>query len=186
MGDVAFAQGDFYNAIQYYKILIEKDTTRLDLNYSYAEACRYYHNYEEAIETYARVIRQDKDIKYPLSYFWLADLNKTKQSYKHAKSLYSQFISKYSGKNDYYFKKGSHEVSALDISIKINNSKPLGSIENLGIDINTSYSELSPFPVSDTAFYFTSLRVRTDQIESNEALTENRFKIFKAIIMPNY
>ncbi|HIF15586.1 MAG TPA: hypothetical protein EYQ86_09870 [Bacteroidetes bacterium] len=181
MGDVAFAQGDFYNAIQYYKVLIEKDTTRLELNYSYAEACRYYHNYEEAIDIYAQVIRQDKNRKYPLSYFWLADLNKTKQNYERAKSIYRQFISIYSNKNDFYFKKADHEISALETSTMINNSKPKGSIENLGIDINTSYSELSPFPLDDTSFYFTSLRVRTDQIESNEALMENRFKIFKAI-----
>ena len=180
MGDVALSQGDFYNAIQHYKMIIDKDSSRLELSYNYAEACRLYFQYDEAMIMYDYIIRNDEKGKYPLSYIWMADISKTKGRYKKAKGYYEAFIAGYQVKTDFWYKKAVHEVEALDTSIILKEHEANYAISNLGLDVNTSYSELSPFYISDSALYFSSLRVSEGQIESNEELEKNNFKIFKA------
>ena len=87
MGDVALSQGDFYNAIQHYKMIIDKDSSRLELSYNYAEACRLYFQYDEAMIMYDYIIKNDEKGRYPLSYIWMADISKTKGRYKKKRIL---------------------------------------------------------------------------------------------------
>ena len=63
----------------------------LKLKYNYAEASRLNFDLDLALRLYNRVIAEDNGKKYPLSFYWMGQLLKTKGQYKEAKKWFIKF-----------------------------------------------------------------------------------------------
>jgi len=85
--DIAFEQGNYYGAAKSYELIL-KENKLPNIAYKYAESCRLNHNYTEADKWYQYVLFNAKE-KYPLSRFWLGDINKSMGNYQKAQYHYN-------------------------------------------------------------------------------------------------
>ena len=78
--DEAMANGDYTSAIVYLRHIIDNDSTILEIDYKYAEACRLSMDYKTAERWYAIINLKDKGGKqFPDCAFWLGMVSTKKQ-----------------------------------------------------------------------------------------------------------
>ena len=114
IADEAYQNGNYYSASSFYKLLLDKDSSNLDIAYQYANANRLYNNYIEAEYWYSYVLAKDKAEKFPLSGFYHAEMNKYNAKYGLAIRNYKSFYNKYKGKKDYFSQKALNEISSYN------------------------------------------------------------------------
>jgi hypothetical protein len=159
--DAAMANKDWYNAAQCYNRLYFRDSSDIGLQYNYAEASRLNFDIEIAFRLYNKVAAIDNGKKYPLTFYWIGQLLKSKGQYKEAKKWFTKF-SKTKKKSqkinfDYYIKKSLLEIDACDLA-QILIKKPVSpKLEHLDTTINSKVSEYAAFE-KDSTLYFSSLK----------------------------
>jgi len=157
----AMINKDWYSAAQYYNRLFNRDSSDIKLKYAYAEASRLNFDPDLALRLYTKVINEDNGKKFPMCYYWMGQLLKTKGQYKEAKKWFTKFskskLKKKIKDADYYLLKARIEIEACDMAqIMIKN--PVGAqLEHLDKTINSKVSEYAPFE-KDSTLYFSSLR----------------------------
>lgn len=156
--DEAIAIKDWYSASQYYSKLYARDSSNLDIKYSYAETSRLSYDLGVALTIHISVTATDKNLKYPLSVYWVAQLLKNKQQYKEAKKWFMRFSKLEIDKNDYeyYFKKAQLEIEACDLAQNLVKNPIKIKTEHLSQSINTKASEYAAFE-KDSTIYFSTL-----------------------------
>jgi tetratricopeptide (TPR) repeat protein len=173
----AMANKDWFGAEQYYYKLFKKDSVSLKLKYSYAQACRLNVDYDIALKMYNRVAAADNGQKYPLTFYWLGQILKSKQNYKDAKKWFSKFnkLTLKPAEYAYFIKKSKLEEEACDLAqLLINNPLHVKS-EHLGESVNSRVSEYAAFE-KDSALYFSSLRA----VYKTDEQSESYNKIYRA------
>jgi hypothetical protein len=157
----AMRNKDWYGAAQYYNRLFNHDSSDIKLKYNYAEASRLNFDLDLAQRLYAKVIAEDNGKKYPLSFFWMGQLLKTKGQYKEAKKWFTKAskVKPRRGKSDldYYIAKAKVEVEACDLAQILIKNPVMPALEHLDTAINSKVSEYAPFE-KDSTLYFSSLR----------------------------
>lgn len=130
-----------------------------EVNYQLAGLHRNVRNYIQAKELYA-VVSKEASGKYPLSQFYYAQMLKATGNYDEAIVEFKKFKRDYQGKDEpVYSKIVKNEISGCD-SAKFIIANPLDiNIEKLNSSINSPHIELSPIPVNDNAFIYSSLRI---------------------------
>ena len=63
--DEQYSKGDYYYALEYYKLALEADSNNIDFLWKYAETLRAYKDYKEAEKFYLKVYKREKTKKYP-------------------------------------------------------------------------------------------------------------------------
>ncbi|NVN94873.1 MAG: DUF1573 domain-containing protein [Bacteroidetes bacterium] len=158
IADESYRNGDYYSASIFYKTLLNKDSSDLEIAYQYANANRLYNNYIDAEYWYSYILAKDKHEKYPLSGFYQAEMNKYNGKYGLAIRNYKYFYNKNKGKNDYYTQKAFQEISSCNwASEKINDTVAV-EITHLGKNVNTPYSEFGAVQLGDSMLVYSSLR----------------------------
>lgn len=159
-GDQAFADNDYFSASIYYNQAILQDSTDIEIQYRYAEACRLNYDYEIARHWYKKVFKADAQGRlFPECAFWLGTIEKNLGNYKEARKLFDKYAKKNKKKkNDYYVKKALQEVAACDYAVVLTaiRDKTL-KIVHLDSSVNSKVSEYAPI-LLDTTLYFSSLR----------------------------
>ncbi|HOZ88350.1 MAG TPA: hypothetical protein PL029_11365, partial [Bacteroidia bacterium] len=175
------ANKDWFGAAQYYNRLFNRDSSDIKLKYAYAEASRLNFDLDLAQRLYTKVIAEDNGKKYPLSYYWMGQLLKTKGQYKEAKKWFTKFSkskTKKSVKNfEYYLLKSRVEIEACDLAQLMIKNPVTPPLEHLDKSINSKVSEYAPFE-RDSALYFSSLRDNSKK-DANEV---NYNKIYRSEI----
>ncbi|MCX6229908.1 MAG: DUF1573 domain-containing protein [Bacteroidetes bacterium] len=162
--DDALQNGDYYTAAYFYKILLDKDNMNLDFAYRYANANRLYNNYKEAEYWFEFIVSKDNADKYPLSGFYLAEMNKYNAKYGFAISNYTNYYNKNREKKDYYTQKALQEINSCKWAAKHITDTHKVEITHLGKTINTPFSEFGAQQYGDSLLIYSSLR----EIASNE------------------
>jgi len=177
----AFANGDYYKAMENYRHAFRKDSFNLNLAYKYAESCRMYQDYFQAQELYKHIILNDFGGQYTEALFWMGDLKKREESYDDALAFYEAYIDKVQefGKKGDFEEWARNEVKYQMQIFKILEDTLSIQVEHLGTDINSSFADLAPFPVNDSTIYFTSLRKDAIDEDQNEKLATRPFKMYK-------
>ena len=168
MAEDAFNKADYYNAGVLYKILIEKDKNNIENNYRYAEANRLYNNYLEAAEYYFNVMNKDKNKQFPLSEFYYAEMNKYLGKYNLASRYFKNFIANNKERKDFFIQKAQQEIKSCTWASEHIADSATASINHLGKNVNTAYSEFGAVQLGDTVLAYSSLR----------SVTENEFESF--------
>lgn len=150
---------DWYGATQYYSRLYYSDTTNLKLQYGYAEASRLNFDLDIALRLYYRIAALDNGRRFPLTFYWIGQVLKTKQHYKEAKKWFAKFykLKFRKDKYNYYKIRAKLEMDACDLAQILIKNPVLPAPEHLDVTINSKSSEYGAFE-KDSALYFSSIR----------------------------
>lgn len=157
-GDESAKSANYSEAIEYYKKALEFDTEDIALDQRLAEAYRLYKDYERAEVWYAKVNGKDKYQTYPLSLFYLAEMNKYNGKYEMACRLFGEFAQKYSNDSSYFLIKAKTESAGCEEVSLLYNASTQANVTNAGPGINSKFSDFAGSLIGDSALYYSSLR----------------------------
>jgi hypothetical protein len=155
-GDAAMSKKDYQTALQYYVEAGEAGTASTELLWKTAEAARQSASFSLALKMYGKVIDSKQHQSYSLAKFWFACMSKNLGKYKDAKDGFLQFL-KMNGVPEEYRILAKAELKLCDWALKISSVPTDVTIEHLGKNINSPYSEFGAFPRNDTLL-FSALR----------------------------
>ncbi len=159
---------DAFTAIFYYDKYHSLKPKDQAINYKLAELNRQVRNYPEARDLY-KTISEKSNKKYPMAKFYYAQMLKATGDYKEAIKNFKDFKRYYNGKDKKTMNKMSRiEIEGCDSAISIIKAPLDLSIENLNSSINSPHIELSPVPVDEETFIYSSLRVDSLVYFSND------------------
>jgi hypothetical protein len=155
----AMQQKNWYGAEQYYSRLYARDSS-LKVAWPFAEAARFNNNTTLAQSLYAKVAGADEGKRYPLAYYWLGQVMKTREKYTDSKKWFARFLQLQlpDEKFSYYNKKAALESEACDLAIALRRKPLFKSLESVGSTFNTRSSEFAAIE-RDSAIYFSAVRV---------------------------
>ena len=152
-----FDEGDYFSAANAYaRILNEASNAPLDISYKYAESLRLYNSYPEAAHWYLYVNRLDSSNLFPESAYWYAMMEKQTGNYDLSIRYLTQYLD---GKGNLkHVERAKREIQSCTQAKRIVQDTMPVTVEHLGANINTPYSEFGAIQLADTALYFSSLR----------------------------
>jgi len=162
--DEAFEKKDYYNAVYYYELLL-KSRQKPDIFYRYGEACRYSHAYKKAEAAYKKVIDSDERSRFDKLDFYYAITLKHNGKYEEAAKFFEQF-SKRNTVDEYHRNKAIQELKSCELAkTLIENPDKNLSIQRLGENINTEFSDIGAYQFFDSAIVYSSLRFDRKQLK---------------------
>lgn len=154
--DGLFKSGSYYNAIDYYKQLLQEQPRNPYLVYQLAESSWYMRDYIPAANYYGLVYSLASDI-YPEAIYKQAQMLKMQGKYDEAISVFKQFIKD----NPKTFKKlkqrAEREIEGCVMAMNSLKNPIPANVNNLGPNVNSAYTELAPYPLGDTALLFATM-----------------------------
>jgi outer membrane protein OmpA-like peptidoglycan-associated protein/tetratricopeptide (TPR) repeat protein len=197
--DDLYRQGSYFNAIDYYQQLKADDERNPFLTYQLAECYRFTRDYVPSAHYYTEAYDLGKKV-YPLSAYYAGLMLKQQGEYQAAINSFQKFLtdnkktSAAGGNNKNidpliaasadrtpspktlkeYKKRSQMEIDGCLMAISsIKDPQPF-TIINAGPNVNTPYTELSPYPIGDSALLFSTMG-RNAVIES-EGYDKLRYK----------
>jgi outer membrane protein OmpA-like peptidoglycan-associated protein len=189
--DDLYGEGSYFNAIDYYQQLKSDDERNPYLSYQLADCYRFTRDYVPAAHYYQEVYGLAPKV-YPLANYYAGLMLKQQGEYQAAINTFNQFLednkktSAGAGGNDKGLdpiiarngdrspnpktlkeikKRCVMEIEGCKMAISSIQSPQPVTMVNAGPNVNTSYTELSPLPLGDTALLF-STQGRNAIIES--------------------
>lgn len=161
----AMLNKDYYTALNHYNSAVQFNKSELSALYKAAEAARLFNAFNMAAERYQAVNDGESNGEYPLSSFWLGDVQQKMGMYPEAIASYDMYLSEHEGEDAYYTEKAQKEKLACEWAQGIVASPDENiTIEHLGEGVNTPYSDFAPVEVNDR-LVFSSLRFDHDKVE---------------------
>ncbi len=156
--DIAMEDKDYYSALSYYNNAIEFDENNMDIRYKRAKSAAAFNSYSLAAKEFEYVLNQDSTNTFPLASFELAQMQQQLGKYEEAKGNYELFISEYTGSDERKLAIARKEIESVNWSVDLMAKEQSGtSVERLGDQINTAYSEFGAIKL-DNELYYSSLR----------------------------
>lgn len=170
--DQLYLEGSYFNAIDYYQQLKQKDERNPYITYQLAECYRATRDYVPAAHYYLEVKSLSKKA-YPYSTYWAAMMLKQQCEYQQAIENFNEFLAD-NKKNAIreanpssnpdrrieqkvmkdYKKRTKKEIEGCQKAIESMKEPQPFTLVNAGPNVNTPYTELSPYPLGDTALLF--------------------------------
>jgi outer membrane protein OmpA-like peptidoglycan-associated protein len=165
-------QGAYFDAIDYFQSLKEKDERNPFLSYSLAECYARTRDYVPSAHYYVEAYNIDRK-DYPISSFYAGLMFKQQAEYQQAikwftifladnKKTSSQVVDIYGRIPDQKIfkdlkKRAQVEIDGCIMAMNsIKEPEPV-NIFNAGPNVNSAYTELSPYPLGDTALLFSTV-----------------------------
>lgn len=151
--DDLFKSGSYFNAIEYYQQLKEEQPRNPYLTYQLAECSWFTRDYVPAAAYYHEAYATAPKL-YPEAIYKEAVMLKMQGEYDAAITAFNKFISD----NPKTYKKlkirAKKEIDGANMAKNtIKDPQPV-TIKNAGPNVNSAYTELSPYPLGDTALLF--------------------------------
>jgi tetratricopeptide (TPR) repeat protein len=167
IAEKAYKSGDYYSAVEFYELAFKeksfgkKQPQAVEAYFKYAEACRNSYNFGKAETYYKKVVENSEEKKkYPTADFWYAYTLKHNAKYAPAKEEFEKFIAAQENKKDQekLVRQARQEVKSCILALDIYNRPIEGvSVENIGENVNTQFSDFAPHLV-DGDLYYSSLK----------------------------
>ncbi len=145
----------FFEAIRYYnKALDEKRSYRknYELMYHLAESYRQSRLYEKAEKYYDEIVEQALN-KFPLSLYWLAEMQMSLEKYDEARANFDKFLSRRTRVDREYKEKARDNVKNCQKAAKIIQEPVTNQVIALGKNVNKSLSNYAAFVRNDTIWF---------------------------------
>ncbi|MBA3829544.1 MAG: OmpA family protein [Taibaiella sp.] len=155
--DNLFSAGSYFNAIDYYQQLKQEQERNPYLTYQLAECYWYSRDYVNASHYYAEAYSLAPKL-YPEAIFKEAMMLKMQGEYETAIITFRKFMS--DNPKTYKKLKKFAQIQIDGCTMGMNSVKdpqPVNVI-NAGPNVNSAYTELSPYPLGDTALLFSTMR----------------------------
>lgn len=154
--DDLFKAGSYFSAIEYYQQLKQEQERNPYLTYQLAECYWYTRDYVPAAHYYGEAFALASKL-YPEATYKEAMMLKMQGEYEAAIRQFNKFITD----NPKTFKKAKKraqkEIDGCNMAMNtIKDPQPV-TILNAGPNVNSAYTELSPYPLGDTALLFASM-----------------------------
>lgn len=157
-GDKAMEQADYYSASSYYYSAYVADASNLEVVYKLADACRKYNDYENAEKYFTKAYALDREHRYPLISFYLADMKQRLGDYSEASKIYSNYLQMFGRDSSYYTYKARFEMESCNRVNEILKDTVKADINNLGTEINSVYSDFAAQYTDTAHLVYSSLR----------------------------
>ena len=152
--DKAFAAKNYKEALVNYEEAYEFDHTDAYVTHRMAESARLYNSYTKAEEYYALLQLLPEKDNYKESVFYWAEMQMIQGKYESARENFNMFITNNQGENNELVGRARQRLESIEWAEKnAADSATYFTIQHLGSDINTPYSEFAPFIKSDTLYY---------------------------------
>ena len=172
--DEQYKKGDYYYALEYYKLALESDSSNIDLLWKNAEALRAYKDYRKAEYYYGKVYEREKTKKYPSSLLYFGLMQKQNQHYSKARQTFILAKKIYQKDTEgYLYKKAAQEISSCEWALNNSKDSLFLELEILPKEVNTSNSEF-PHVIKDGKLIFSSLR--SDSINKMEEVISLNYR----------
>jgi len=180
--DEQYKKGDYYYALEYYKLALAQDSTSLDLQWKLAETQKAYKDYFQAEKYYALVYARDTELKYPASLLYLGLMQKQNSNYNRAFETLKLAKKRYSGgEDDYLYRKSIQEVDGCAWAIK-NYADTASPMNRLPLTVN-SYDADFGHAIRDNKLIFSSLRADSTKDLNQEVYSKSyKTKIYSSEI----
>ncbi len=154
--DGLFREGSYFTAIEYYSQLKAEQPRNPYLAYQLAECYAYSRDYSPAARNYGEAYALAARI-YPEAKFKEAKMLKMQGLYDSSIVSFQRFIAD----NPKTFKKlkktALREIDGANMGKNSVNDPVSVTMKNAGPNVNSSYTEASPYPLGDTALLFSSM-----------------------------
>jgi len=176
--DGLFKSGSYYNAYDYYVQLLQEQPRNPYINYQAAECAWMMRDYVPAAKYYGFVYSLAPAI-YPESKYKEGIMLKMQGNYKEAIVSFQKFIADNPKTYKKLKKRAQRDIDGCNMAMKSVNDPIPANIKNLGPNVNSAYTELSPMPLGDTALLFATMKANNVQEKSNENRSDyvSRFQI---------
>ncbi|MCF8244197.1 MAG: hypothetical protein K9J37_03545 [Saprospiraceae bacterium] len=155
--DEEFKNLNYYAAMKHYQEAMLIEGEQPEVLFKYAEAARLFESYTFADTAYTKVLASEKAPNYPLSKFWLATVMKKQGKYEQSQSFFQQFVDEHGAAYPENTAVAKQEIEQLNWAIEaIKHADENVTVERLGNDINTPWSEFAP-QLKGTDLYYSSL-----------------------------
>lgn len=150
----AFNNQNYYAALSHYSTILEVDSASTDVLYNHAEAARNYNAYTLAESSYEKISNSDVSTEFPLTNYWLARVKKNLGKYDEAKALYIKYLNSGENLNEELAMNAKQEIEFLAWAEDRVKNADLGiDVQRMGDNINTEYSESSPYEYKGKLYY---------------------------------
>lgn len=158
-GDNAMQIGDYATANTYYYSAFIEENDNAEYAFKLAESCRLYNDYENAERYYTKVAVLDKNNKFPLADFYLAEMKQRLGDYDDSKKIYENYV-QFNSKDSssYFYAKAKREIINCDVAKELLKDTLKADINNMGSDVNSVYSDFAAQMIDSTQLYYSSLR----------------------------
>lgn len=154
----AFDKKDYYSAYNFLRIAHEIEPNNTSITYNLAEAARHYAAFTMAEKYYAEVDSSAKASDFPATSYWLGYVKERLGKYQEALDLYQIYVSEQGGEDSLLTAEAQKHIEICNWAIReLDNKDTLVTIEHLGAEVNTSFSEFGALH-ADTLLYYSSLR----------------------------
>ncbi|HTO14216.1 MAG TPA: OmpA family protein [Edaphocola sp.] len=179
--DVLFKDGSFANASEYYDQLTIEQPRNPYLKYQLAECLWRLRDYEPAAKGYGDVYGMAKAV-YPEAKFKEALMLKMSGEYERAIDAFQKFISdnpKPSKELKPLVKESDLQIKGCKMGMKSLENPEAVTIAELGTNINSVNTELSPIPLGDTALLFSTMHYnrQAEKITNKKHEYTSRFMV---------
>ncbi len=159
--DGLFRSGSYYNATDYYLDLIQEQPRNPYLVYQLAECYWAMRDYVPAAKYFGYAYELASAL-YPEAIYKEAQMLKMQGEYDKAIVRFNKFIAD----NPKTFKKlkksALREIEGCEMGKSSLNDARNATVKNVGPNVNTAYTELSPYPLGDTAILFATMKSNSE------------------------
>lgn len=155
--DGLFKSGSYYNAYDYYLQLLQEQPRNPYLNYQVAECAWVMRDYIPASHYYGFTYSLASAL-YPEAIYKEAQMLKMQGEYEKAISRFQKFIADNPKTFKKLKKRAQREIDGCKMAMNSVNNPIPANVKNLGPNVNTAYTELSPYPLGDTALLFATMK----------------------------
>lgn len=176
--DGLYKSGSFYNAYDYYVQLLQEQPRNPYINYQAAECAWMMRDYVPAAKYYGFVYSLSPAL-YPEAVYKEAIMLKMQGEYKTAITRFQKFITDNPKTFKKLKKRALRDIDGCNMAMKSVNDPIPANVKNLGPNVNSAYTELSPLPLGDTALLFATMKANNVQEKTNENRADyvSRFQI---------
>ncbi len=153
----AFEAGNYQTAWTYYSQAVKQDTANNFLWYQMGISAMEFYSYSKAFSCFKIVFDNDKEKKYPLTLFYMAELSRNLADYMMARVYYMLFLEEYSEEDRFRFK-AEEQLQNMDKIEEIAGDTSSVEVEHLSIPVNSPFSETSGFQQNSEFLIFSSVQ----------------------------
>lgn len=154
--DDLFKAGSYFSAIEYYQQLKQEQERNPYLTYQLAECYWMTRDYVPAAHYYGQAFALASKL-YPEATFKQAMMLKMQGEYEQAINQFKKFIADNPKTFKKLKKRAQREIDGATMAMNsLKDPQPV-TVLNAGPNVNSAYTELSPYPLGDTALLFATM-----------------------------